>query len=225
MGDSEVGPAVMVSHMFCLVENPKVGPIRLGPGWYDKSQISCARKCISDYPDCKSFMYNSVSGLCTPSSGYTEIQPAPSGAEGSLYHSFNCPPVVGFSLQTYGSTTAYVGIFGPPLNYTKADAACRSKGAFLASVKTLDKLMIFHRVWTNETTWVGCDDLAEAGVYRWKEDSEILTNSTIKEVFDPKEPNKQFQIPACVNIGSATGKLGDFFCSVNYKYPCEINIK
>ncbi|CAG5128921.1 unnamed protein product [Candidula unifasciata] len=163
-------------------------------------------------------MFNYETGLCTPGSSISRIELPPSSAEGSLYYS--CDSHQGFSLKTYGSTVACVGLFRPKLNYTMADAECTNKGGFLMSVKTVDKLIILTQIWDFNNTWVGCDDLAEQGQYRWKEDGDLLTTETISSIFSKNEPSDNGQ--DCVNIGAGSGKLGDMLCQMSAPYVCEI---
>lgn len=207
------------SHTFYTNTSPSRGPVRLGPGWTERSPTSCAASCLDRYADCRSFMFNPDTGLCTPGASISRAEPAPNSTEGFLYYS--CDSEKGFSLQTHESTLACVGLFRTKLSYTLADASCTSKGGFLMSVKNLDKLIILTQIWETNNTWVGCDDLAQAGEYRWKEDGELLTDLTKSTVFSKNEPDYG-KGQDCVNIGAGSAKLMDMLCQMPAHYVCEI---
>lgn len=220
--NSDLSSSAVIEGIFHLEANPNRGPLRPGKPWYESTLGFCAITCLNRYlNNCMSLMYNTNTGLCTPGSVLGDQTFIPSDSEGALYHRY-CDSSKGFQVITTGTTKACVAKFRR-LKYTEADAACQSKGAFLMSVKTTDKLSILLMLAEDKPTWVGCDDLTQIGTYRWKEDGEILTDETISEVFLKGDPNYRVG-EDCVCLAGVKGRLVDYNCSVPYNYVCEIDI-
>ncbi|CAG5133364.1 unnamed protein product [Candidula unifasciata] len=199
---------------FGLVNNPSLGPRRLGGSWTSPSQISCASKCMDKYSTCWSFLYNSTTGLCTPSSSFDSQQQLPTVAEGDLYNSLTCT-LNGFQMYTQNLTTICVSE-GFYADYVEADKRCRKFGGVLMSVKTYDRIGILLAAFSASESWVGCDDLDNDGIFRWKEDNEALSEDEISLLFLGK-PTKQ-----CISYDSSERKLTSSDCSYYLNYFCEM---
>ncbi|CAG5129956.1 unnamed protein product [Candidula unifasciata] len=176
---------------------------------------------MTKYNNCTSFLFNSHSGLCTPGAYINEKQPLPSSEEGDFFQSFYCDASKNFSVLSYLKTTACLALFGPK-TYMEADADCQSKGAYLISVKTLEKykLMLFNLTGVRNS-WIGCDDKESEGRFIWKEDGQVLTKEEYG-LFAPGEPNNYRGAEDCVTILNSAVGLFDYNCSYSQYYVCEM---
>lgn len=209
--------------LFRLKENPLKGPIRLEPTWTDVSAGSCSTTCMVRFTKCRSFMFNHNTGLCSPGSWINSQQPVPTEAEGDLYHSFECDESKNFTLYTHSGITACISLPGQKLSYQRADQACSDMGGFLASVKTKEKLYLIVSLFgTGNQVWIGCDELDVTGTYVWKEDGEVFQIPS--PLLGVSQPDNHDGPEDCLSIQLDGEYLGDWLCSMEFYFACEISV-
>ncbi|CAG5126945.1 unnamed protein product [Candidula unifasciata] len=175
------------------------------------------------YDNCRSFMYNQSTGLCTPGSWINEQHPPPSATEGQLFHSFDCNETPGFQLFHRPRFSACIWKSNKWLTYLQAKEDCRHHGGFLASVKTMDKLLLLEEEFgISEDVWVGCDEMREEGRFVWIEDGEVLPLGS--PLFAEYQPDDREGDEDCLCLQQEGKKLGDWICSAFFHYFCEIPV-
>ncbi|CAL1540216.1 unnamed protein product, partial [Lymnaea stagnalis] len=112
-----------------------------------------------------------------------------------------------------------LGWFKTYVTYFEADDACKSKGGYLMTVRTTDKLMMLRGL-VSERAWVGLDDTMQEGVYIWTDNGSELTFNVKHDVFRAGEPNDFWGEEDCVAYYLPL--LNDVPCWYNYSYMCEI---
>ncbi|CAG5119289.1 unnamed protein product, partial [Candidula unifasciata] len=212
----------LLQRTFKLQNTIQINPLNVGPSWATTSAAACANSCMQLYPDdCQALIFKRSAGLCFIVSFSTDTSSTVTVGDGDLYY-ISCDISKGFQYVVNGTTRACFGIFGEG-NYSVAVAACASKGAVLMSVKTVERLSLLLQLYDEESSiWVGCDDLSQKYTYRWKDDSSVLTNETISQLFTPGQPTYAAG-EDCVGLGFR-GKLADYTCSLHSYYACEMVI-
>ncbi|CAL1548325.1 unnamed protein product [Lymnaea stagnalis] len=132
-----------------------------------------------------------------------------------------CDASKGLQIFTSGKSMSCLGWFNNYVTYFEAEDACRSKGGYLMTPKTMDKVAMLLPLVT-ERAWVGLDDTKQEGVYIWKDDNSTLTlTADVKSTFFASgEPNNNGDREDC-NVYTPT-LLNDVPCWFNYTYLCEI---
>ena len=190
--------------------------------------LKCARRSLLAFPESRGFLYNSVTGLCTPllwledpsAPGALFLQPY----EGDQYLSSG---VCGgqFLIMEVGDTGELVClkyVNTTKVNQRAASSHCAALGAYLVAVKTLAKLKLLQGIVTDDI-WVGFEYLRSSGVHIWHKDGEILTPQQYLEVFAPGEPNGRFFKEDCGQFDVRHGflALNDDQCNRRSHYICE----
>ena len=208
-------------------------PKRLTPsGWRGVSDaFQCARHSLMAFPVSKGFMYNSVSGLCSPllslegpsTSGAQSAQPD----EGDLYLSCGFG-VCGdqFDIIEVGTTGELVCLkYFNTTKVTQSVAAshCAALGAYLVPVKSPAKLQLIMDIATNDI-WVGFQYLRHTGIRYWYKDGDILTTQQYLDLFSPGEPDDFGGNEDCGNFRFVPLGLNDIACGNQYHYICEKDV-
>lgn len=182
--------AVAQLDTYTIVTSPVFGPVRLGPGWTDRSDVSCAVSCAQKYASCTSFMYNYLTRWCTPGSSLQSNQPPPSFDEGTLYAKLPaCDTSQGFFPISNGNASLCVGMFSDFLSHSNAENACQSKGGHLLTLKTggvVDLVRAYPGGFNN--TWVGCSRPNTSSVFVWSDDGQPLTDDNYGTLFGSGVP-------------------------------------
>ncbi|GFO33433.1 hypothetical protein PoB_005993800 [Plakobranchus ocellatus] len=158
------------------------------------SSGSCALRTINKCPLSRGFLYEPVAGQCTPvlwlgqGSGGTVVPAGSADAQpGNLYvknpTSDLCPN--GFKAVEYGSEERFtcIVLLTKPRSYKSATSECNSLGGYLVSVRTAEKLQMVTAFDEGSSIWVGLDELAQEGQFRWQENGELLTGAEQTAVF------------------------------------------
>ncbi|GFO32973.1 C-type lectin-related protein 4 [Plakobranchus ocellatus] len=196
------------------------------PGWLDVSSLlHCTQKTVTNFPASRGFLYNSTSGLCTPllwlegadADGALGIQQE----EGTLYlQPTICPG--DFQLLEFGKQgrVACLKDYSETTDYFNATAVCRASGAYLADVKTAEKLSLIQTVANRKDRWIGLDDIQEEGLHVWQIDGKNMTEEERVAVFPSNEPNDMHGTEDCIQFRQQTQMLNDKTCSVKYGFVC-----
>ncbi|KAI8798644.1 C-type lectin domain family 4 member M, partial [Biomphalaria glabrata] len=112
------------------------------------------------------------------------------------------------------------------IDYITARDDCRSKDAYLYTVKRMDKLKWLQTYHKRTKIWIGLNDIEVEGTYRWEDDNSICSQNWINQTFIPGEPNNQIigdqNGEDCINFYHFySDLLNDSPCSINYTYICE----
>ncbi|GFO33438.1 C-type lectin-related protein 4 [Plakobranchus ocellatus] len=202
-------------------------------GWTGVSSTeNCALRTISKCPLSRGFLYEPAAGQCTPvlwlgqGSGGTVV---PAGAvDAQTVHLYINRKISqfcqdGFEAVEYGSEGRFacIVLLATPLSYNSATSECNSLGGYLVSVRTAEKLQMVTAFDQGSSIWVGIDDQAKEGQYRWQEDGELLTNAEQTAAFYPGEPNNHENMEDCVLYRSSDDLLNDSYCWFSRKALCE----
>ncbi|GFO33439.1 hypothetical protein PoB_005994400 [Plakobranchus ocellatus] len=196
------------------------------------STVNCALRTISKCSLSPGFLYEPVAGQCTPvqwlsqGSGGTDVPAVSADAlPGNLYvnnqTSGLCPN--GFEAVEYGSECRVTCILSltTPLSYDSATGECNNLDGYLVSVRTAEKLLMVRSFDQGSDMWVGIDDQAQEGQYRWQEDGELLTSAERTAVFRNGEPNDHNGVEDCVQYRTSDDLLNDSACWSLMKALCE----
>ena len=228
--------AEKISNSLCFAKENSTSllpfvPKRMTPSGLNgiANPLKCARHSLLAFPESKGFLYNPVSGLCSPllwlegpsSPGAQSVQ----SHEGDLY--LSCE-VCGdqFEIMEVGDIGELVCLkhFNTiKVTQSVAAAHCSAMEAYLVSVKTLAKLELIQRVMT-DNTWVGLEYSGSKRVFIWSKDGEILTTQQISEVFYPGQPSGVYSGQHCVEMGFSWRALNDVQCSFKLIYICERDV-
>ncbi|GFS26257.1 C-type lectin [Elysia marginata] len=193
------------------------------------SGSSCANKVVLLCPSSRGYIYVSGSGLCTPllwlhkGSG----QASSSFPAGQLYLTTDhlCPDP--FQAVEYGTERqiACVLRMNVSMTYQEATSDCVSRGGYLASVKTSEKLAMVGSLAKGDSMWVGIDDLVEEGRYIWQEDNSQLTSAVRVVVFSSGQPNNHGNKEDCIHYrGGGYIRLNDDKCWNRIDALCETSL-
>uniref|UniRef100_A0A2C9KXE7 C-type lectin domain-containing protein n=1 Tax=Biomphalaria glabrata TaxID=6526 RepID=A0A2C9KXE7_BIOGL len=182
------------------------------------SLLDCARKCQQQSCACFSYNIQSCSiGKCNSTN--TTLGPSQ-----EIYVS--CFSSDGFTFITNNSVIACVWVSTNITDYITARDDCRSKDAYLYTVKRMDKLKWLPTYHKRTKIWIGLNDIEVEGTYRWEDDNSICSQNWINQTFIPGEPNNQIigdqNGEDCINFYHFYSRLlNDSPCSINYTYICE----
>ncbi|GFS21748.1 E-selectin [Elysia marginata] len=170
------------------------------------------------------FLYNPVSGLCTPLlwlEGAQSPNALPVHAEeGDLYLVTRWCSGDGFQLVEISTgELACVRHITHFASYQTAAQACSSMNSYLVSVKTSAKLDVIRRLASSSNAWVGIDSLG--GSLTWVKDGQGLTEEEKNAVFFPGEPNNAFGDERCVEYSKDFQMLNDIKCENSCTFICE----
>ena len=242
MTGRQVGLSATVTRTMSFYRNvnPASSSVFLLPA--SSSPLACAVRCLSAFPNCSSYIYNSTTGHCVQAISPDLLAPQMDSGQGDLY--VTCDAEKGYRLHRYGSAAACIAVVHSPRgNFTEASEHCEDMGGYLASVRTWDKLQLLTTAMGGNTTfWVGLDDIDEEGTYVWKNDGAVafsgnanvtaaeMAEATMYGLWDhPREPNDFNGNEDCVQVKySATLndlRLNDFRCSTNSKFICEMQVQ
>ncbi|KAH9500084.1 hypothetical protein Btru_076568 [Bulinus truncatus] len=179
-------------------------PQRLGPVWEVNSRLDCAFLCLQSYPaSCHGYIYNKTTGMYTPCSGLSVYSSPLVQTEGSFYFSHSCQSYPDFRNYTYtdGSSTvsAYASYYLNPLNFTEAEATCRSMRSHLFVAKSNIKFSLFKNI-TNPSSndWIGLNDMVSEGHFLWSDDGQELTSTMKSDLFNWPQPDNAGGVEDCV---------------------------
>ncbi|GFR97417.1 C-type lectin-related protein 4 [Elysia marginata] len=191
--------------------------------------VACARYTVTELPSSQGFLYNSVSGQCCPllwlagasAPGALPVQPS----DGILYLTTTDLCNNGFQIMEIGTTgelacLRYINT--SPKNYAGARTHCSSLGAYLVSVKTVEKLQLVQNIVTGDYSWTGLDDIVKEGEYVWAISGDLVTNQQLNDLFKSGEPNNAGGREDCIEYYSGSGLLNDASCNDVVDYICEI---
>ncbi|GFR72743.1 C-type lectin-related protein 4 [Elysia marginata] len=210
--------------------SPFVPDRLMSPGWSNVySAGQCVLKTLFFFPMSRGFLYNNISGLCTPllwlKGSRAENAKAMTPEEGTLYLVKEiCRD--DFNLQEYGSEGRLMCLqdstsYG---TYLEATSACNASQSHLIAVKTAEILEVVRAIAAGIERWVGMDDLDRNGTYVWQSDGTTLTDEEKLAVFGPGEPNSENANVHCVYYYRETQKLHDKTCMHKHRFICEISL-
>ncbi|KAK3764720.1 hypothetical protein RRG08_042030 [Elysia crispata] len=110
---------------------------------------------------------------------------------------------------------------GNQKNYTDATLSCSSFGAYLASVRTTEKLQVVKNLVTDSNAWIGLDDMVTEGLFVWSIDGGTLTDQQLVDNFADMEPNDENGFEDCVEFTVKFQSLNDNSCYRLADYICE----
>ncbi|KAK0048673.1 low affinity immunoglobulin epsilon Fc receptor [Biomphalaria pfeifferi] len=105
--------------------------------------------------------------------------------------------------------------------YAEAQGKCKSRNSTLAIINTEEKFRILDPM---DHVWIGLDDIANEGTYRWADGSILDLQSNLRyTIFQAGEPNAAYENEDCVcnRCFHDFDKLYDDKCGETYKYLCE----
>ncbi|XP_055895531.1 perlucin-like [Biomphalaria glabrata] len=180
------------------------------------SPLDCARKC--QLQKCASFSFSNH--VC--SIGQCNSTNATLGLSQEIYVS--CFSSDGFTFIPFGSVSACVWVSTNITDYITARDDCRSKDGHLYTLKTMDKLKWLQTYYNRTKIWIGLNDIDVEGTYRWEDDYTVCSQSWMKQIFAPGEPNNRKSSPNgedCIHFYQNVPLLNDANCLTNYTYICE----
>ncbi|GFO35667.1 C-type lectin [Plakobranchus ocellatus] len=202
-------------------------------GWSGMpNSVTCALRTITRCVRVRGFLYEPVSGQCTPvlwlhqGSGGTIVSAGSVDAHlASLFLRDNIDGFCqdGFKAWKYGSEGHFTCLLELTSlsSYQKATAECNSLGGYLASVRTVEELEMVKVLAKGTSMWIGLDDLEEEGVFKWQEDGKIMTDAEYDATFI-NAPNNMDNNQHCVEYGHKSLSFNDDFCDNLMKAICEI---
>ncbi|GFR95959.1 lectin C-type domain containing protein [Elysia marginata] len=187
-------------------------------------QLQCARRSLSSFPVSRGFLYNPASGRCSPllwleapsAQGAQPVQPE----DGELYLSCGVCGDDFEVMELASGDLVCLRYVNEAASSEEAASHCSEMGAYLVSVKTLDKLTLLKRI-AKGNVLVGFRYLRSEGVYSWLGHDEILTRQQIEKVFLPGEPNDDEGIENCGEFNHYAQGLNDIPCDFRFPYICE----
>ena len=231
----QLSNADTISRRLCFTKHNPTSMLPLVPkrltssGWRGVSDaFQCARHSLMAFPVSEGFIYNSVSGLCSPllwlegpsTSGAQSAQPD----EGDLY--LSC----GFKVCGDQFDTIEVGDTGKliclkhfnttTVTHKEASSNCTALEAYLVPVKTKAKLELIQTIATGDT-WVGFEFSRTHGVHFWNKDGDVVTQRQYLKVFANGEPNDQSGLEDCGQFDFVDQALNDIRCDEQFHYICE----
>ncbi|XP_055874822.1 C-type lectin 1-like isoform X1 [Biomphalaria glabrata] len=126
-----------------------------------------------------------------------------------------------FKVLTYGKTKMCLYYGQDICTYAEAQGKCRSRNSTLAIFNTAEKFRILYPM---DMVWIGLDDIANEGTYRWADGSILDLQSNLRyTIFQAGEPNAAFDFEDCVcnRCYYDYDKLYDTNCAETYNYLCE----
>ncbi|XP_055887398.1 C-type lectin domain family 4 member F-like isoform X2 [Biomphalaria glabrata] len=120
-----------------------------------------------------------------------------------------CKQSAGFSIYGQGTTKMCLYLGQENKTYVEAQADCTSRNSRLAIFNTLEKFQIVEPM---PNVWIGLDDIATEGTYRWADGSILDLQSELKKkIFYPGEPDAYYVDSDCVcqRCWSSSEKLVD----------------
>ncbi|RUS70124.1 hypothetical protein EGW08_022116 [Elysia chlorotica] len=204
-------------------------PYRLtSPGWTGMSSVlACAQRTVSTYPESRGFLYNSVSGLCTPlfwlQGPGADNATGVTSQEGAMYLAKDvCPQ--DFQVLEYGSKgqLACIKDSTDSQNYGDATSACNALQSRLVAVRTAEKLELVRSISGGDDKWVGLDDLVEEGKMVWQIDGGTMIQEERDAIFPSHEPNDMKGNEDCVQFRGSTQLLNDKSCDEKHGFICEV---
>ncbi|KAK7491186.1 hypothetical protein BaRGS_00017623 [Batillaria attramentaria] len=182
------------------------------------SLLRCANACVLS-KQCALFSYSEAESACV-------VSDIPE-TEGNSYdtlealwdtYEIECPLSEGYALYTTAQSSLklclkYVSTLA---TYTAADDHCKADGARLARVKTQEIVDVVNslRAGLGGYVWVGADDTAVQGDYRWNDGTPLLVPDS---VWAAGEPNSNHE--RCVM--AKTDGLGDLNCAGACPFICQ----
>ncbi|RUS76397.1 hypothetical protein EGW08_015848 [Elysia chlorotica] len=211
--------------LFKVVTSSNMGTEQLASAWTVHSLAACGTTCRSRYgSQCQTFMYNSITGRCTPGSflkyGTLGAALAPSSTDGNLYAPSSCDTSGGFRLVTSGTLSACIMVSDVAMYYLEALEFCLSVGAHLFVGRTMQKInMLPHGI----RLYIGLTDLASEGTFIWQDTGDAITPALKKQLFDSGQPDNNNN-EDCVSItAGGTNAVGnDALCAERkFRVACE----
>ncbi|KAH9508911.1 hypothetical protein Btru_050461 [Bulinus truncatus] len=130
-----------------------------------------------------------------------------------------CITVPGFRLEKNLLASSCLWWSDMSMRFLDAKRYCESKGAFLASFKTLEKFQILQR--QRQRYWIGLDDLGVDGTYQWHDGGKILSRQYMSLIFRKGEPNNRNRNEHCIEYSPISKLLNDNNCQLVLKFVCE----
>ncbi|CAL1536388.1 unnamed protein product [Lymnaea stagnalis] len=212
-----------VSYKFVKIKPNNTGPERLSPGWVDRSRSHCAANCrIRFSSECRSFMYNNVTRLCTPANDLVPGRPGPTVTEGDLYLCDNCQPYPKFVGYENGSTKVAYMYDDDFLTYADATTACNRTNSHLFVPDTLEKVRLFYTIIdASYYTWIGLDDRNAEGKFVWANTGFEIVPRLKNLTFASGQPDNNLDSEDCVHHQPGATGFNDGNCSAVMRFVCE----
>ncbi|KAK3795709.1 hypothetical protein RRG08_018258 [Elysia crispata] len=189
------------------------------------SSLTCASMVVNSCPGSRGYIFEPVSGLCTPLNWLHE-GPSPNFGipAGELYLTTDhlCPDPFKIVQSKSDRQVACFLRISPSTSYGGGTNKCVDLGGYLATVKTAEKLAMVVEIAQGANLWVGMDDKDKEGRYVWQEDKSVLTQEVKDAVFNPGEPNNGWNVEDCVHYRGSKGRLNDQHCWAKINALCEI---
>ncbi|XP_013071469.2 uncharacterized protein LOC106058559 [Biomphalaria glabrata] len=197
-----------------------------------KSKTDCAIVCSNSF-NCRSFMYNKTTKLCTLYKGFSAYSEPPKSVLGDVYVADACEAYLDFSqkpiVQLFIPSTIFVAYIYQALSYQDALATCGCLQSTMFTVKTMDRYtFLIAQEGLKYYEWVGLDDIKTEGTFLWADDGKKFTDLALEKLlFDFGQPDNGHNIvdEDCVikkRLEDITaGKLNDVSCNLTAFFICE----
>ncbi|RUS88118.1 hypothetical protein EGW08_004171, partial [Elysia chlorotica] len=105
-------------------------------------------------------------------------------------------------------------------NFATQRAECEALGGFLASARSIEKLLLVQDFTNGVSAWMGLDDQLEEGKLVWHDTGLQLTSSEHGATFAAGEPSNGGGVEHCI-INNFFTRLNDVSCTMTYPAVCE----
>ncbi|CAL1540688.1 unnamed protein product [Lymnaea stagnalis] len=196
----------------------------LNLSWTNEDLMGCATHCLKLKDSCYSFTYDVKTTVCVLGSWLLPADTSTSVATGDVYYTGAfCNTDANFTLLTFGNTTYCLYFALDKFNYTSASQACLARHSHLYTLKEPVKLDVLKTFLVNTNdSWVGLDDRAEEGVFRWLDDKTLLTSEMKSFLFTGVQPDNAGDKEDCVQYDTYRYPLNDRDCSYTSPFVCEV---
>ncbi|GFS02584.1 C-type lectin-related protein 4 [Elysia marginata] len=200
--------------------------------------LQCARHLLTNIQTCRSkgFVHDAEAGLCGLIEWSEEAEadiPILGVGHSNLYQLTNnvCSQLTnnvcrqGFKEHQYvddnQNITTCLSLSTGKKSYHSALDRCVKLEAFLASAKTLGKMMLLKGLAQENNIWVGLDSRQNDGVFVWVGDGTVLTPEKTAEIFTPGYPlNGTSQDCATLKVRTSM-RLKNVKCNFHNYFFCE----
>ncbi|XP_059143655.1 contactin-2-like [Physella acuta] len=163
-----------------MVDNSSLTMLQLKSDVPVLNLLGCARLCVDSPQHCYSFIYHTVSRLCTTGTWLVASTNTSARNDGVLYsNGAYCSSELGFQVISRGLTTVCVWLSSVQLGYIAARDQCKAKGAHLYTPKTQEKLDIFLKIALSKSSliWIGLNCFAKVFEFVWEDDGTVMQKS------------------------------------------------
>nr|KAI8749818.1 CD209 antigen-like protein 2 [Biomphalaria glabrata] len=197
----------------------------VGPTMPASTFLSCARRCMKYVTTCSSFLYNQTINTCIPGSWLVRSEMSVTSTLATLYYkpgAFCESRLVNFTIKSYGDVSACMWLSNSSANYDTARKYCLNLGSHLYTIRIPNKLFILLDVvhTLNVDYWVGLNDIAEEGVFRWEDDNSLWKKDWT--LFASGQPDNLGN-EDCVQYSPTFYPINDRPCSYLSRFICEMS--